>query len=350
MLFRTVVASGISLALGDSIDGLIIISMVLLSVLLNFFMEFQARHAVEAIRKQVATTATVRRDGHDQHLPIADLVPGDVVRLNAGDLVPADARLLNARDLHVRESALTGESLPVEKAVSDLPVGRRGLADASNSVFLGTAVQSGMGTAVIVRTGRATAFGEIANRLGMRPPETEFGRGTRHFGLMITRVIMLLVLFVLLVNIVLHRPLLESFVFSVALAVGMTPEMMPMIITVTLAQGARRMMPGYRANIRTKIADVRGASKGGAVEKLQETLEGIQTDLGTETPKGTVSRPVVVTSNPATGFSGFAASWRYRAFQSRTPPAPSASRHYRLQLVAGQLERHVEPVFRGVLK
>jgi Mg2+-importing ATPase len=236
------VASGISLALGDSIDGLIIISMVLLSVLLNFFMEFQARHAVEAIRKQVATTATVTRDGHDQDLPIAELVPGDVVRLNAGDLVPADARLLDARDLHVRESALTGESLPVEKVANDLPAGHRGLADASNSVFLGTAVQSGIGRAVIVRTGRATAFGEIANRLEMRPPETEFGRGIRHFGLMITRVIMALVLFVLLVNIVLHRPLLESFFFSVALAVGMTPEMMPMIITVTLAQGARRMM------------------------------------------------------------------------------------------------------------
>jgi Mg2+-importing ATPase len=235
------VASTISIALGDPVGGMIIIAMVLLSMLLNFFMEFQARHAVEEIRKQVATTAAVVRDGREFEVPVAELVPGDVVRLNAGDLVPADARLLSVKDLLVRESALTGESLPVDKAARDLAPGKHGMADAANCVFLGTAVQTGIGSAVLVRTGADTAFGEIARRLAARPPETEFGRGIRHFGLMITRIIMLLVLFVLLVNIVLRRPLLESFLFSVALAVGMTPEMMPMIITVTLAQGARRM-------------------------------------------------------------------------------------------------------------
>ncbi len=235
------VASGISLGLGDEVGGLIIIAIVLLSVLLNFFMEFQARHAVEEIRKRVATTAAVMRDGLEQELPIAELVPGDIIRLNAGDLVPADARLLDVKDLQVRESALTGESLPVEKSARDLPEGKHAVADATNSVFLGTAVQTGLGTAVIVGTGRGTALGGIALRLATRPPETEFGRGIRHFGLMITRVIMLLVLFVLLVNLYFHRPLLQSFLFAVALAVGMTPEMMPMIITVTLAQGARRM-------------------------------------------------------------------------------------------------------------
>jgi len=234
-------ASVISIVLSDQVGGLIIIAMVLLSVLLNFFMEFQARHAVEAIRKQVAITAAVIRDGQEKELPIADLVPGDVVKLNAGDLVPADARLLDVKDLHVRESALTGESLPVEKIARELPQGTHGVTEAINSVFLGTDVQTGMGTAVIVSTGCETAFGEIAQRLAARPPEPEFGRGIRHFGLMITRVIMALVLFVLLVNILLHRPLLESFLFSIALAVGMTPEMMPTIITVTLAQGARRM-------------------------------------------------------------------------------------------------------------
>jgi Mg2+-importing ATPase len=234
-------ASGISLALGDRVGGSIIIAMVLLSVLLNFFMEFQAQHAVEEIRKQVATTAAVIRDGREQEMPVADLVPGDIIQLNAGDLVPADARLLSVKDLQVRESALTGESLCVEKTCGDLPAGKHGVADASNCVFMGTAVQTGIATAVIARTGRDTAFGQIAQRLATRPPETEFGRGIRHFGLMITRVIMLLVLFVLLVNIAFHRPILESFLFAVALAVGMTPEMMPMIITVTLAQGARRM-------------------------------------------------------------------------------------------------------------
>jgi Mg2+-importing ATPase len=210
-------------------------------VLLNFFMEFQARHAVEKIQKQVATTAAVIRDGQERELLIAELVPGDIIQLNAGDLVPADARLIKETDLQVRESALTGESLPVQKSVADLPSGNHGVADASNSVFLGTAVQTGIGTAVIVRTGRDTAFGEIAKRLATQPPETEFARGIRHFGMMLTWITMLLVLFVLLVNIILRRPLLEPFLFSVALAVGMTPEMMPMIITVTLAQGARRM-------------------------------------------------------------------------------------------------------------
>jgi Mg2+-importing ATPase len=234
-------ASAISIVLGDPVGGSIIIAIVLLSVIVNFYTEFQARHAVEDIRKQVATTAAVLRDGREIELPTAELVPGDIVHLNAGDLVPADARLLDSKDLHLRESSLTGESLPVDKAAADLPTGQHGIADAANSVFLGTAVQTGIGSAVIVRTGKDTAFGEIAVRLATRPPETEFGRGIRHFGLMITRVTMLLVLFVLLVNLVLHRPLLESFLFSVALAVGMTPEMMPMIITITLAQGARRM-------------------------------------------------------------------------------------------------------------
>jgi Mg2+-importing ATPase len=234
-------ASAISIVLGDQVGGTIIIAIVLLSVVVNFYMEFQARHAVEDIRKQVATTSAVLRDGHELELPVAELVPGDIIRLNAGDLAPADARLLDSKDLHVRESALTGESLPVDKAAGDLAAGQHTIADASNSVFLGTAVQTGIGTAVIVRTGKDTAFGVIAQRLATRPPETEFGRGIRHFGLMITRVMMLLVLFVLMVNLLLHRPLLESFLFSVALAVGMTPEMMPMIITISLAQGARRM-------------------------------------------------------------------------------------------------------------
>jgi Mg2+-importing ATPase len=228
---------------------------------------------VEDIRKQVATTAAVLRDGHQLELPVAELVPGDIIRLNAGDLAPADARLLDSKDLHVRESALTGESLPVDKAAADLPAGQHTIADASNSLFLGTAVQTGIGTAVIVRTGKDTAFGAIAQRLGTRPPETEFGRGIRHFGMMITRVMMLLVLFVLLVNIVLHRPLLESFLFSVALAVGMTPEMMPMIITISLAQGARRM-----ARKKVLVKQLTAIEDFGSVEILCSDKTGTLTE------------------------------------------------------------------------
>jgi len=236
-----VVASGISLALGEHMGGLIIIAIVLFSVLLNFWMEFQARHAVEEIQKQIAITSVVVRDGQEKELQIAELVPGDIIRLKAGDLVPADARLLSVKNLQVRESSLTGESLPIEKIAVDLAKEKHGIAEAGNSVFLGTAVQTGIGTAIIVRTGSNTACGEIASRLVRRPPETEFARGTRQFGMMLTWITLLLVLFVLLVSILFHRALLESFLFSVALAVGMTPEMMPMIIAVTLAQGAKRM-------------------------------------------------------------------------------------------------------------
>jgi Mg2+-importing ATPase len=181
-----VVASGVSLALGEHVGGLIIIAIVLFSVLLNFLMEFQARHAVEEIQKQIAITAAVVRDGKEQQLPVADLVPGDIIRLKAGDLVPADARLLEVKDLHVRESVLTGESLPVEKTATDLSKEQHGVADASNSVFPGTADQTGIATAVIVCTGKDTACGEIAQRLAMRTPETEFARGVRHFGMMLT--------------------------------------------------------------------------------------------------------------------------------------------------------------------
>ena len=266
-------ASVISIVLGDNVGGTIIITIVLLSVVVNFYVEFLARHAVEDIRKQVATTAAVLRDGHEVEVPVAELVRGDIVHLNAGDLTPADARLLEAKDLHVRESALTGESLPVDKAAADLPAGQHSMADASNSVFLGTAVQTGIGTAVIVRTGKDTAFGAIAARLATRPPETEFGRGIRHFGLLLTRVIMLLVLFVLLVNIAFHRPMLESFLFSVALAVGMTPEMMPMIITITLAQGARRM-----AKKKVLVKQLTAIEDFGSVEILCSDKTGTLTE------------------------------------------------------------------------
>ena len=257
------IAGVISFFTGDQIDAIIIVSIVMLSVLLNFFQEFQARHAVEKLRGLVATTATVLRDGKQQEVAVSALVPGDVIILNAGDLVPADARLLEVKDLHVREAALTGESMPAEKQAGDLPAGSHTITDAENCIFMGTAVQTGIATAVIVHTGSATAFGDIAARLAKKPPETEFDRGIRGFGMMITRVIFILVVFVFLINTVVHTQLwnllqpghiltrvelqhtrdnlLQSFIFAIALAVGLTPELLPMIITITLAQGAKSM-------------------------------------------------------------------------------------------------------------
>jgi len=233
-------ASVVSFFVGERLNAAIIIAIVFLSVILDFYQVFQAKRAVEALRSSVALTASVLRDGTERELPVAELVPGDVIKLNAGDLVPADCRLIDGKDLFVREAALTGESLPVRKAAQDL-TGPLGVADASNSVFLGTSVQSGVGTAVVVETGRDTELGLIAARLQEREPETEFERGIKGFGMLLIRVIMLLVLFVFLVNVVNHRPLLESFLFALALAVGLTPELLPVIITVTLATGAKRM-------------------------------------------------------------------------------------------------------------
>ena len=236
-----IIASSVSFALGQHVDAVIIMAMVILSVALNFYQEHQAKTAVERLRRQVASTAVVLRDGADRTLPVEELVPGDVIKLNAGSLVPADCRLLQEKDLYVREAALTGESMPVEKEVKDLAGGEHGITDAENAVFLGTAVQSGIAKAVVVHTGSRTAFGGIAARLAERPPETEFDRGIRSFAVMITRVILLLVLFVFAVNAGFRRPILESLLFAIALAVGLTPELLPMIISVTLAQGARMM-------------------------------------------------------------------------------------------------------------
>jgi P-type Mg2+ transporter len=234
-------ASGISALMGDVVNASIICGMVLVSVALNFAQTYRSQRAIEQLREAVAPTATVLRDGDWRDIPRRDLVPGDIIRLAAGDLVPADARLLEARDLHVQQAALTGESMPAEKDTQPPEGASPSPTDARNLVFLGTSVVSGTATAVVFATGRATAFGDIAVRLVTRPPETEFERGTRQFGLLIMETVFFLVLFILVVSMALHHNALESLLFAVALAVGLTPEFLPMITTVTLAQGAVHM-------------------------------------------------------------------------------------------------------------
>jgi P-type Mg2+ transporter len=235
------VASAISAAVGEVLNAFIIALMVLLSAALNFIQTYRSQRAVERIRKEVAPTAAVLRDGDWAEIPRRELVPGDVIRLTAGDLVPADACLFQVRDLHVQQAALTGESFPVEKDALDLRSLDQNKGGESHRVFLGTSVVSGTGTGLVMATGRSTAFGDIATRLATKPPETEFERGTRQFGLLIMKTTILLVLFVLLVSVVLHHNFLESLLFAVALAVGLTPEFLPMITTVTLGQGAVHM-------------------------------------------------------------------------------------------------------------
>ena len=219
----------------------IIIVMVLLSVTLDFVQEYRAGQAAQRLRQAVQIRAIVVRNGETQEVPVAQVVPGDVALLASGSLVPADGRLLDARDLFVNQSLLTGESFPAEKRADELVDRRADLEGATNALFMGTSVVSGTARLLVCRTGRATAIGEIAHTLNLDPPPTAFELGTRRFGMLIMRLTVLMVLFVLMVNTATHKPLLESFLFAIALAVGLTPELLPMVISVTLARGAMRM-------------------------------------------------------------------------------------------------------------
>ncbi len=236
------VASTISALLGQVTDAAIIVTMVLLGVGINFWQSYRSQKAAEALRSMVTPTATVRRDGAWQEIPIRAVVPGDLIRLSAGDLIPADSWLIDARHLSVQQSMLTGESLPVEKTPTTSGTGAIETGpEAPHLVFLGTSVISGTATAVVLTTGPRTAFGEIAARLSVRPPETEFEHGLRRFSVLILTTTVTLVLFILLVSIALKHDAFESLLFAVALGVGLTPEFLPMITSVTLTQGALRM-------------------------------------------------------------------------------------------------------------
>jgi len=228
-------ASVVSAFVGELVNATIIIVIVSLSVAVNFVQTFRSQQAADRLRAAVAPTATVLRDGVFADVLRATVVPGDVIRLSAGDLVPADARLLETKDLHVQESALTGESMPVEKE------SKAGDESQATMVLLGTSVVSGTATALVLATGTKTAFGDIATRLSARAPETEFDWGIRQFGSLIMKAVFGLVMFILVVRIGTHRSAFESLLFAVALAVGLTPEFLPMITSVTLARGAVAM-------------------------------------------------------------------------------------------------------------
>ncbi len=232
------VASALSAATGDIASFAIVASIVTISMTLDFVQEVRAQNAVEALRRSVAVQAIVRRDGAKCSLPIDQLMPGDIVELIAGDLVPADSRLLESRDLFVNQALLTGEPYPAEKLAGDAASGAENPAGASNAVFAGTSVISGTATIAICRTGNRTALGGLATSLAEKPPATAFVVGIRRFGMLIMRFTVLMVLFVLVVNIYFHRPVLESLMFALALAVGLTPELLPMIVPVTLARSA----------------------------------------------------------------------------------------------------------------
>lgn len=235
------VASAVSALTGEATNFVIISTIILLSVTLDFVQEYRANAAADKLRQSVSVRATVVRDGVSRDIPVSELVPGDVALLSAGDLIPADSLVLEARDLFVKQSLLTGETYPVEKRPGRPAKTGNDIQEASNAVFMGTSVISGSARILVVRTGTATAIGEIADSVSRQAEPTSFEIGTKRFGMLIMRLTILMVMFVLLVNAFFHKPWLESFLFAVALAVGLTPELLPMVVSVTLSRGAMRM-------------------------------------------------------------------------------------------------------------
>jgi Mg2+-importing ATPase len=240
LIIILLVASVASAFLGARTDAIIICAIVVVSASINFGQTYRSERALKRLQTRIAPMATVQRDGRWTEVPRTSVVAGDVIRLSAGDLVPADARLLEAVDLNVQQAALTGESLPTEKVAERAALASGGL-DSPALVFFGTSVVSGTASAVVFASGRDTEFGDVIERLAARPDETEFDRGMRRFGMLILETVTFLVLLVLVLNVSLGRGVFESLLFSVALAVGLTPEFLPMITTVTLARGAVRM-------------------------------------------------------------------------------------------------------------
>jgi len=246
-------AAGLSFFLHDPADALIIFIIVLISGLLGFWQEKGAANVFEKLVATVQIKSTVFRDGKETEVPVGGIVPGDIVVINAGDIIPADCLILGSRDLFVNEATLTGETFPVEKDVKVLEAGTP-LGQRVNSLWMGTNVVSGSANVLVVHTGKETEFGEISERLKLRPDETEFEKGVMRFGYFLMEVTLLMVISIFAINVYLARPILDSFLFSLALAVGLTPQLLPAIISVNLSHGAKRM--AHRKVIVKKLSSI----------------------------------------------------------------------------------------------
>ena len=233
-------ATGISAVLRDWIDALIILVIVFSSAILSFVQEYNANNASEKLRSKVATKSDVVRDNQSRTIPTWQVVPGDIALLSAGSLVPADGLVLAAKDFFVNQAALTGESVPVEKNPGLVSAGA-GLAGRTNMVFMGTNVRSGNARILVVQTGKDAVFGQLASHLALRPPQTEFERGIRHLGYLLSEIMLIMVLAIFFFNVFFHKPVLDSLLFSVALAVGLTPQLLPAIININLSKGSQAM-------------------------------------------------------------------------------------------------------------
>lgn len=240
LLIVLILAALISAMMYDWLDASIILTIVFVSTFISFRQEHNAKKAVEELKAMISIQSMVLRNGIETEIPASELVPGDVVLLSAGSLVPADGRILEAVDLFASEAALTGESFPAEKKTGIIPA-ESPIQKITNAVFMGTSVRSGTAKVMLTETGPRTRMGKIAKKLEAEMPENDFEKGVRHFSYLLTRIIFVLVVLVFAINIIDEKSTFESLLFAIALAVGMTPELLPAIITITLSHGARRM-------------------------------------------------------------------------------------------------------------
>ena len=234
------IATVISAATGDWLDSMIILAIVFASAVLSFLQEYSAGNAINELRSQIQQKSTVVRNNLEIEIPTIQLVPGDIVLLSAGSLIPADGLILQCDAFDVNQSVLTGEAFAVEKEAETVTE-ETDLANRKNCIFMGTNVRSGNARMLVVQTGENTEFGHIAKDLEETAPETEFGRGVRRFGYLLAWIMLALTLFVFLLNLIYQRPFIDSLLFSVALAIGITPQLLPAIINITLSQGAQSM-------------------------------------------------------------------------------------------------------------
>jgi Mg2+-importing ATPase len=233
-------AAFLSFILKDPTDAIIILLIVIISSTLGWWQEKSASDAVSQLMKLVQIRCRVMREGVEKEIAVEEVVPGDIVLLTAGDVIPGDSLIIESKELFADEAAFTGETYPVEKNAGvlsiDTPLSKR-----SNSLYMGSHVISGKATVLIMATGKQTEFGKIAESLNLKIPETDFEKGIRKFGYLLMEITLILVVIIFAINALLHKPLLDSFLFSLALAVGLTPQLLPAIITVNLSVGARNM-------------------------------------------------------------------------------------------------------------
>jgi P-type Mg2+ transporter len=292
LLLLLVFGAVVSAVSGEWLDAAIVMIILVISIGIGYQREFHAQRAAAALRARLLNRADVLRDGRKVSLLVEQIVPGDVVLLAAGSLVPADGVLLEASDCHVSEAALTGESFPVQKEPG-LCAATAALRDRSNSVFLGTNVRTGTARCLVVATGTSTQYGSIAKRLTLRPPETEFERGIRHFGYLLTSAMLVLVLVVFAAHVVQGRPAIETLLFSIALAVGLSPELLPVILSVSLARGAELMAAHGVLVRRLNAIENLGSMDVLCTDKTGTLTEGVIQLEGAYDPQGVRSSAVL---------------------------------------------------------